>query len=104
MNAVIDIASELGVSATCEAFGVPRATYYRKRAPMLGPKPRRASPSRRLCDTERRAVLSVLHEARFVDLAPAEVHATLLEEGLCPPALLHHLQALPGDRRRQDAA
>jgi putative transposase len=81
MNAVKDVAAEFGVSATCEAFGVSRATFYRHRAPMLGPKPRRASPARRLCDAERAAVLAVLHEPRFVDLAPAEVHATLIEEG-----------------------
>lgn len=93
MNAVIDIATELGVAATCDAFGVARATYYRKRAPMLGPKPRRASPSRRLCDTERAVVLSVLHEPRFVDLAPAEVHATLLDEGryLCSLRTMHRV-------------
>ena len=95
MNAVIDIAPELGVSATCAAFGVPRASYYRKRAPMLGPKPRRASPARRLCDAERGAVLAVLHEPRFVDLAPAQVHATLLEEGryVCSLRTMHRVLA-----------
>jgi putative transposase len=93
LNAVIDIAPELGVSATCEAFGVPRATFYRHRAPMLGPKTRRASPARRLCDAERSAVLTVLHEPRFADLAPAEVHATLLEEGryLCSVRTMHRV-------------
>jgi hypothetical protein len=65
LNAVFDIALELGVSATCEAFGVPRATFYRHHAPMLGPKTCRASPPRRLCDAERSAVLTVLHEPRF---------------------------------------
>jgi putative transposase len=93
LNAVFDIALELGVSATCEAFGVPRATFYRHRAPMLGPKTRRASPARRLCDAERSAVLTVLHEPRFADLAPAEVHATLLEEGryLCSVRTMHRV-------------
>jgi putative transposase len=95
LNAVIDLAPELGASATCEAFGVPRSTFYRHRAPMLGPKPRRASPARRLCDAERSAVLSVLHEQRFVDLAPAEVHATLLEEGryMCSVRTMHRILA-----------
>jgi putative transposase len=95
LNAVIDIALELGVSATCEAFGIPRATFYRHRAPMLGPKMLRASPARRLCDAERSAVLNVLHESRFVDLAPAEVHATLLEEGcyLCSVRTMHRVLA-----------
>jgi putative transposase len=95
LNAVIDIAPELGVSATCEALGVPRATFYRHRAPMLGPRTRRASPTRRLGNAERRAVLDVLHESRFVDLAPAEVHATLLEEGryLCSVRTMHRILA-----------
>jgi putative transposase len=95
MNAVIDNAAEFGVLATCNAFGVSRATYYRHRAPMLGPKPRRASPPRRLCDAERAAVLDVLHEPRFVDLAPAEVHATLLDEGryMCSARTMHRVLA-----------
>jgi len=103
MNAVIDIASELGVSATCAAFGVPRASYYRKRAPMLGPKIRRASPPRRLCDAERAAVLAVLHEPRFVDLAPAQVHATLLDEGryMCSLRTMHRVLAENAETRER---
>jgi hypothetical protein len=30
---------------------------------------------------EKKVVLSVLHEERFIDLAPSEVYATLLDEG-----------------------
>lgn len=103
MNAVIDIAPELGVRATCAAFGVPRASYYRKRAPVLGPRPRRASPARRLCDAERGAVLAVLHEPRFVDLAPAQVHATLLEEGryLCSLRTMHRVLAENAETRER---
>jgi putative transposase len=95
LNAAIDIAPALGVSATCEAFGLPRATFYRHRAPTLGPKTRRPSPARRLRDAERSAVLNVLHEPRFVDLAPAEVHATLLEEGryMCSVRTMHRVLA-----------
>jgi putative transposase len=103
MNTVIDIAPELGVSATCGAFGVPRASYYRKRAPVLGPKPRRVSPARRMCDAERGAVLAVLHEPRFVDLAPAQVHATLLEEGryLCSLRTMHRVLAENAETRER---
>jgi len=95
MSAVVDTAVEHGVSAACEAFGMSRATFYRHRAPMLGPKQRRASPARRLCDAERAAVLDVLHEPRFVDLAPAEVHATLMEEGryMCSTRTMHRVLA-----------
>jgi putative transposase len=93
MNVVLEMAPRLGVTATCAAFGVSRPTYYRRRAPFHGPAARRPSPPRTLKADERRAVLDVLHEPRFVDLAPAEVHATLLEEGryLCSVRTMHRI-------------
>jgi len=95
MRTVLEVAPKLGVSATCAAFGVARATYYRERAPVHGPKRRRPSPPRRLSADERRAVLDVLHEPRFIDLAPAEVYATLLDEGrrLCSVRTMHRVLA-----------
>lgn len=36
MSTVLDVAPALGVLATCAAFGVARASYYRKRAPADG--------------------------------------------------------------------
>src|SRR5260370_39360969 len=41
------------------------------------------------------AVLAVLHEPRFVDLAPAEVYATLLDEGqyLCSQRTMYRVLA-----------
>jgi putative transposase len=92
---VLDVAPALGVLATCAAFGVAVATYYRKRAPMLGPLLPRPSPPRRLGAPERRIVLDVLHELRFADLAPAEVFATLLQEGryLCSVRTMHRILA-----------
>ena len=95
MPTVIDLAPLLGVVATCAGFGVALATYYRHRAPVYGPKRRRPSPPRRLPDAERQEVLDVLHEPRFVDLAPAEVHATLLDEEryLCSLRTMHRILA-----------
>ncbi len=95
MSLAIEMGPRHGVSETCRALGVPRATYYRKRAPVLGPRPRRSSPPRRLPDTERQQVLDVLHEPRFADLAPPEVHATLLEEGryLCSVRTMYRILA-----------
>jgi putative transposase len=46
----------------------------------LGPAPRRRSP-RALVPAERTEVLAVLHAPRFIDLAPAQIYATLLDEG-----------------------
>lgn len=105
MTVVLDVAPRLGISATCSAFDVPRSTYYRKRSPVSGPKRRRPSPPRRLCDAERAAVLDILHEPRFADLAPAEVHATLLEEGryVCSLRTMHRILAEHDElRQRRD--
>jgi putative transposase len=81
MGLVRDLGPEHGVAPTCAAFGVSRATYYRSLEPRPEPAPR-PSPPRALAPEERAAVLEVLHEPRFVDLAPAEVYATLLDEEL----------------------
>src|SRR5258708_33915001 len=93
MITIAERAIELGVAPTCTAFSLPRSTYYRRRAPMLGPKPRRPSPPWGLPEVERRTVLGVLHEPRFGDLAAAEVFATLLEEGryLCSLRTMHRI-------------
>lgn len=103
MATVLDVAPTLGVIATCAAFGVALATYYRRRAPVHGPKPRRPSPPRRLDDAERAEVLDVLHEPRFADLAPAEVHATLFAEGryLCSLRTMHRILAENAESRER---
>jgi len=79
--AAVDLAREVGVQPSCASLGVSRATFYRRRKPSTGqqqPKPR---PARALSDEERQVVLEVLDSDRFVDSAPAEVVATLLDEG-----------------------
>jgi putative transposase len=94
METIKGLGPELGVVAACAALGLPRATYYRHLCPMHGPLPKRASP-RSLPADERKAVLAVLHEDRFVDLAPAEVYATLLDEGtyLCSERTMYRVLA-----------
>jgi putative transposase len=80
MATVTEVGPRLGIASTCAALALPRATYYRCRRPQRAALARPPSP-RALSDAERTAVLTVLHEPRFVDLAPAEVYATLLDEG-----------------------
>ncbi|MBI2760186.1 MAG: IS3 family transposase [Chloroflexi bacterium] len=85
--AVSALAPQTGVAAACRALGVSRASYYRHSPearpvtalPSPLPRPR---PARALTDAERAAVLDQLHSDRFVDQAPAEVYATLLDEGV----------------------
>jgi putative transposase len=71
--------ARLGVAALCDGLDLPRATYYR-RLEATAPLPR-PTPARALSPTEREGVLAVMHEPRFVDLAPRQVYAQLLDEG-----------------------
>jgi putative transposase len=72
----------IGTRPACRALGASHATIYRRRRPPAPrqPGPRRRSP-RALSDGERAAVLAQLHSERFVDSSPAQVWATLLDEG-----------------------
>jgi putative transposase len=71
-------------TAVCNALGVSRASAYRRRDRFVrfwgGPRPK-PRPVRAPSLVERHTVLELLHEPRFVDLAPAEIYATLLDEG-----------------------
>jgi putative transposase len=101
---VTQIGPQLGIAPTCAALGLPRATYYRRRRPARVSLPRRPSP-RALSGAEQTAVLTLLHEPRFVDLAPAEVYATLLDEGayLCSERTMYRLLAEHAElRERRD--
>ena len=104
MEIVATHAIVFGVAAICAAIGMARASFYRWLNPVYGPAMRRSSP-RALSSSERDAVLGVLHEDRFVDLAPAEVHATLLDEGkyLCSERTMYRvLDANAEVRERRD--
>ena len=94
MATVTAVGPRLGIAPTCRALALPRATFYRRRQSRSAPPLRRPSP-RALAAAERAAVLAVLHEPRFVDLAPAEVYATLLDEGryLCSERTMYRILA-----------
>jgi putative transposase len=72
----------VGTRPACRALGASHATVYRRRNPPPPRPPRpRQPPARTLADGERQAVLAELHSQRFVDRSPAQVWATLLDEG-----------------------
>lgn len=105
MEAVPGLAREVGVEAACAALGVPRATWYRHQQPRKPRQPRQ-KPPRALSDSEVAMVLAVLTEERFVDRAPEEVYATLLDEGkhLCSPRTMYRIlkaNKAVQERRRQ---
>lgn len=105
MEAVREMGPRLGIAPTCSALGLPRATYYRRMQPAR-PRSPRSLPKQTLSPTEREQVLAVLHEDRFVDLAPTEIYAQLLDEGqhLCSIRTMYRVLAENEEvreRRRQ---
>ncbi|MBR9973905.1 hypothetical protein [Magnetospirillum sulfuroxidans] len=92
--------------AVCAVLGLDRSGLYPRRAPPPPEAPPPRKPHHRaLSAAERQAVLDVLHEPRFVDLAPAEVYATLLDEGryLCSIRSMYRLLAANREvRQRRD--
>jgi putative transposase len=104
MRTVTEVGPRLGIAPTCAALGVPRASYYRRRQPQGAPASRLRS-FRSLSPDEQAAILGVLHEPRFLDFAPAEVYATLLDEGryLCSERTMYRILAAHGEvRERRD--
>ena len=82
MNALAALAPGGGmIAVSCAALGLSRASLHRRKRPTRAARPR-AKSGRALDANERRAVLDLLREARFVDLAPAEIYACLLDEGV----------------------
>jgi putative transposase len=103
---VEDLTPVVGTRPACRALGASHATIYRRRRPPAarsrGPRP---VPPRALSDDERQAVLNVLHSERFVDCSPAQVWATLLDEGryLASERTMYRLLAERGEiRERRD--
>ena len=104
MMAVETASETLGTTAACDALGVSRACVYRRRQPARLPTPRPTSP-RALDPVERQLVLETLDSERFLDQAPAQVHATLLDEGtyLCAPRTMYRLLDAAGEvKERRD--
>ena len=104
MTAVTQAAPVLGTAPACRALGLPRASLYRGRRPAAVVRPRPAPP-RALDPAERQTVLATLHSERFLDRAPAQVHATLLDEGtyLCSPRTMYRvLDAASEVKERRD--
>jgi putative transposase len=95
IEAVISLKDDVGAAAACLALALSRATFYRCLAAMEAPKTPvpRPTPARALTPDEREAVLLVVREDRFVDKAPAEIVATLLDEStyLCSISTMYRI-------------
>jgi putative transposase len=110
--AFTDLETIVGTKGACGAVGRPRASHYRHlRPPLQGPPRQRPTPPNALSPDEWAVVKEVLVSERFVDRAPAQAWATLLDEGtyLASEATMYRILragAADGrvhDRRRQAA-
>ena len=78
-----ELAPLLGTAGACRASGRSRATHYRRAAPpVLGPPPPRPPAANALSPEEVEALLDELRSPRFCDLAPAQVWANLIDDGV----------------------
>jgi putative transposase len=72
----------VGTAGACRGSGKSRATHYRRcQPPKLGPCRPRSTRANALSEVETGELLAVLRSPRFVDLAPAQVWAIMLDEG-----------------------
>lgn len=97
------------VRRACTLVGRPRSTHYWRRRPKPAvPAQRRPRqrPANALSDAERDRVRERLRDPAFVDKAPAQVWAHLLDEGiyLCSESTMYRILRATGEsreRRRQ---
>ncbi|UQX13599.1 DDE-type integrase/transposase/recombinase [Candidatus Mycobacterium methanotrophicum] len=96
--------SATSTKRACELLGASRATLYRRRNPAPRPAPRRRpEPPNKLTEAERQQILTVLRSAEYCDLAPAQVWARLLDDGiyLCSIRTMYRLLAIAGENRER---
>jgi putative transposase len=108
MNAAQVLSESVGTAPACRALGIARAALYRLRRPQeAAPKAPRPKPSNALAPQERQTVLETLNSERFMDKAPTEVYATLLDEAsyLCSIRTMYRILDAAGEvRERRDQA
>jgi putative transposase len=105
MRAALEVGEITGVAPVLAALGLSRATFYRHRRRHDGAPGPRSRPPRALDPAERTRVLETLNSPRFVDQAPAQVVATLLEEDryLCSTRTMYRILAEAEEvRERRD--
>jgi putative transposase len=98
----LELSACIGLQRACQALGLARSSFYRQ--PQSGTKT--AVSPKALALEEKLAVRDLLNSERFVDKAPRQVYAQLLDEGqyLCHWRSMYRILAEHGEvveRRRQ---
>ena len=106
MTAVTDLRTQMGLQRRVKPWTCLASSFYRRLRPEVVPKTP-PSPPLALSPRERQDVIDLLHSERFLDDAPRQVYAALLDEGqyYCSIRTMYRiLKAEHGDvkeRRRQ---
>ncbi|MBD3251892.1 IS3 family transposase [Candidatus Uhrbacteria bacterium] len=95
-----ELSQEVGITRACQALDIPRSRLYPRRSP--APVAHRAC-KQALSTEERAKVRAVLNSERFMDRAPRQVYATLLDEGiyLCHWRSMYRILAAHGEVRER---
>ncbi len=99
-----DLEAATSTSQACALLGASRATRYRRRLPPATRPPMlRPAPANKLSEPERQHILAVLRSQEYCDLAPAQVWARLLDDGvyLCSISTMYRLLAIAGENRER---
>jgi putative transposase len=99
-----DLEAVTSTKQACALLGASRATRYRRRRPpVAGPPAPRPAPPNALTEAERQHVLSLLRSEEYCDLAPAQVWARLLDDGVyvCSVSTMYRLLAIAGENRER---
>jgi len=99
-----DLIAVTSTSQACDLLGRARATHYRRQQPpTFGPPAPRPAPANALCEAERQQVLALLRSEEYCDLAPAQVWARLLDDGvyLCSIRTMYRVLAVCGENRER---
>ncbi|MCA1701014.1 MAG: IS3 family transposase [Actinobacteria bacterium] len=98
---LVDVVS---IKRACELVGKPRATHYRRLQPSrLAAMRARPTPTNALTETERQRILRLLRSPQYCDLAPPQVWARLLDDGVyvCSISTMYRLLAIAGENRER---
>ncbi len=104
MRVAEELSRSVGIAPACRVLGVHRSVIYRRRQPReASPTPPRQKPQNALTRQEHQAVLETLHSERFVDKAPREIYATLLDETsyLCSVRTMYRILGEEGEVRER---
>jgi putative transposase len=94
MSTLPELASQIGMARACHGLGLSRATQHRRLKPRVRAIATRTPPLK-LSVAEQAVVVGELMSPRFVDSAPHQVYASLLDEGryLCSIRTMYRLLA-----------